>query len=326
MGNEVFGSRSGWLLRLKDEAGNIGWGEAAPLPGFSRETPAQAVDDLERICTEINDRDPLESGRIGSIAGTPSTTFAVELAVANLEACRVGLPVARVFNPDARPSQSINAILLAEEPVSQVQRAIDAGFRAVKMKVGRGSVDDDARRVREASVAIEGRATLRLDANRAWPVRQAEAFADLISGVDLEYVEEPLADAAGLPGLVRRTGLPVAIDESVVDLWPDGPDDWSWLVAVVLKPTILGGILKVQDLAARAKAEGVGVVISSSIETSVGLFGLAALASSLGQSDSPAGLDTLRLLSADVAIPAFPSGVATVSVAQPASYRIVGLT
>jgi o-succinylbenzoate synthase len=368
LGKVALERRTGWYLRLEDGAGNVGWGEAAPLPGFSRETGACSLSDLEFMADRIRSGETEVPENVCS-----SARFAVELAVANLEARLLGIPVARVLRPDARLVQSVNAILLSNESPERAAAAVRSGFRAVKMKVGGQSVEDDAERVRMVAAALAGRATLRLDANRAWDREQAELFATLVSDVDIEYIEEPLSSPGELPLLARKTGLPIALDESlavpggeaapggetapgigigaapggetapgigigavpggetapgigigaVPEERPQAEADWSWLAAVVLKPTIIGGIARTRLLAGKALAAGVTPVISSALETDIGLYGLSALAASLGEVDTPAGLDTSRFLKVPSTRPAFSPRAGSVRTGGREAYTVV---
>ena len=165
---------------------------------------------------------------------------------------------------------------------------------------------------------------LRLDANRAWTFEQATAFAQGVSGCDLEYIEEPLADAAQMPKLVAACNLPVALDESLVGLPIRELREHTYARAVVLKPTLLGGLAHTLEMAQHAHALGMKPVISSSFESGVGMLALAALASATGRGRVPAGLDTYRMLAADVLQPRLPLDTSEVDIAAlaPSAWRI----
>jgi O-succinylbenzoate synthase len=174
----------------------------------------------------------------------------------------------------------------------------EEGYRAVKLKVGRRDVSEDVEIVRRVGEILGGGVSLRLDANRAWEFEEALEFAAGVSGVRIEYIEEPLADAAGLGELAREWGLPVALDESLVGMETGDLGRHAYAGAVVLKPTLLGGVSRVVGLAERAKALGMAAILSSSYEGGVGIGALVALAASVGE--EPAGLDTYRALAEDV--------------------------
>ncbi len=144
---------------------------------------------------------------------------------------------------------------------------------------------------------------MRLDANRAWSFEEASVFARGTANLRLEYVEEPLADPSRLSSLARDYGVPVALDESLVGMQPRALQDHGYVRAVVLKPTLLGGISPTLLLAKRARELGIPPVISSAYETGIGTLALVALAAGIGAEEVPAGLDTYRRLAADVLCP-----------------------
>jgi len=116
--------------------------------------------------------------------------------------------------------------------------------------------------------------------------------------VRVEYVEEPLAEPGRLGELAGMWGLPVALDESLVGMGPEDLGGHRYVRAVVLKPTLLGGLYRTLRFAEEAKALGIKAVISSSYESGVGTGALVALAAAVG--DEPVGLDTYRRLAEDV--------------------------
>jgi O-succinylbenzoate synthase len=179
----------------------------------------------------------------------------------------------------------------------------DAGYETVKLKVGGRSVEEDIGLVCALVGVLGDGVSLRLDANRAWEFEQAMEFARGVAGVRFEYVEEPLADPAQLPVLVRETGVPVALDESLAGMQPGALEGHSYARAAVLKPTLVGGLSLTLRFAKRATLLGMEPVISSAYETGVGTTALVALAAGVGGGTVPAGLDTYRRLAGDVLRP-----------------------
>lgn len=278
--------RRGLLVRLRDGAGRCAWGEAAPLPGFSRETLA----DVEAAA----------GAGTGEVDGLPaSLRFALGQAAADLDAQARGCALPSVLTDDPAAALPVNGLLAGETEavVAEARTLRDAGYRAVKLKVGRRRIEADAARVRAVRAALGPDVALRLDANRAWTPDEAAAFAGAVAGCGIAYVEEPLVDPAGLPALVEQTGLAVALDETAVDLPVEALARHRYARAVVLKPTLLGWG-RTLALGRAARRLGVAPVVSSAFETGVGLRGLVALGAALGA--APAGLDTYHRLAADV--------------------------
>src|SRR5215203_5311519 len=301
--------REGVLLRLSGDDGSGGWGESAPLPGFSAESPDQAIVQLRRLAGSMigrevaddwTDRNGAFGRELERIAPAPSVRFGLELAVWNMCATSWGKSLPELFAGQPRARVPVNGLLAGswDEVLEEAQRMKNAGYEAIKLKVGARTVAEDARLVRKLVVELGNTISLRLDANRAWDYEQAGEF--LRGAPRFEYLEEPLADPALLPQLIREFGAPVALDESLVGLDPEVLEEHRYARAVVLKPTLLGGISNTLRIAERAFCLGMTPVVSSAYESGVGTAALVALAAGIGERPVPAGLDTYRAIADDV--------------------------
>jgi len=203
-----------------------------------------------------------------------------------------------------RTSIPVNATVPAVDS-AQVEQVLAAfGYcRTVKVKVAEPMqtlAEDVARvhRVREL-VGPEGR--IRIDANGAWNVDEAEHAIHAMADADLEYVEQPCTSIAELAELRRRVkymAIPIAADESV----RKASDPFAVVEAqaadlLVLKAQPLGGV---KNALAIAKQAGLPVVVSSALDTSIGLAMGAQLAAALPELNFDCGLGTAALLAADV--------------------------
>jgi o-succinylbenzoate synthase len=305
--------REGLLLELTSDGGSAGWGEAAPLPGFSREGLGETARQLRALASSAMDRGVTEDvlDPEGALAHeldatnlVPSARFGFELALWNLYAASRGATLPELVTASPRAEILVGALISSpDHALEEARRARAAGYEAVKLKVGARSVEDDVELVRAVRGALGDAAFLRLDANRAWSLEEAESFAHAVAALDLEYVEEPLADPAQLSLLAGSHGLPVALDESLADMEPEALEDHGYARAAVLKPTLLGGLSRTLRFERRASRLGLRPVISSAYETGVGTSALLALAAGVGDKEVPAGLDTYRWLAGDVVRP-----------------------
>ncbi len=367
VGGRTLTERRGLLLRLDEAGGATGWGEAAPLPEFSDEGLETAVSHSRRVARDLldgslpaSDVDDVLRAVPGDDA-PPAVRFAAESAVVELLADVRDHDVVRALGGEAEVV-SMNALIpdATDDLEAEAGRTRERGYRAVKLKVGRRSVEADAARVQTLHTALgarpsgwprpsslraalgarpskwprpsslrtalgaerpdghqsemKGDVALRLDANRAWTIEEADAFAEALGNVPIDYIEEPLRDPTGLADFVDATGLPVALDETTREVAPAAlPDDLP-LRAVVLKPTLLGGLSAARRWAGWAERRGAVPVVSASYESGVGLRMLAALAASL--SDAPAGLSTYTRLETDVLRPRLPLAGAEASIEQ----------
>lgn len=209
------------------------------------------------------------------------------------------------FPAPLRASIPVNATVPAV-PADRVPEILARFGRvdAVKVKVAEPgqSLDDDAARV--AAVRAElPEAAVRVDANGGWDVPAAVEALTRLAAVGLEYAEQPVPDIEGLAEVRRRlraAGVPVLIaaDESVrkeedpLKVARAGAAD-----LIVVKVAPLGGVRRALDLVAQA---GMPAVVSSALDTSVGIRAGLALAAALPDLPYACGLGTVSLLAADV--------------------------
>ena len=317
--------REGVLVRLASVTGAVGWGEVSPLPGFSRERLEEAREQLRGLQKTLRgwaitpdwvEREGSFIHHLDSLNLAPSVRFGLELAIWNLFAAGRGQTVAHLIARQPRASVSFNGLLLGgpEEVPEKAVALREAGFRVVKLKVGRRAVEEEIELVKTLSSVLGPEVRLRLDANRAWSLYEAAVFVQGIAGVAIEYIEEPLADPQSLPDLVAQYDAPVALDESLMDVRAEGLGRHKYARAVILKPTLLGGLVPTLRMADRATALGMTPVVSAAFETGIGLQGLVALAAGLGSHDVAAGLDTYRWLADDVIDPRLDFGQGEVDV------------
>ncbi len=203
-----------------------------------------------------------------------------------------------------RDAIPVNATLPAVAP-DEVDAVLDrfGPARTVKVKVAeRGqSLADDVARVRAVRRRLGPEGRIRVDANGGWSVDAAERAAHELSPFDLEYLEQPCASVPELAELRARLHdwqLPVAADESV----RKAADPLAVVAAggadlLVLKAAPLGGVRAALEIADRS---GLPVVVSSALDTSVGLAMGVALAAALPSLEFDCGLGTAALLAADV--------------------------
>ncbi len=308
----VLTSREGLLLRLKGPDQVVGFGEIAPLPGVSRERLTSARKQILSFKSVLlgqsipRDRELMKAWLKSQTSDSglfPSVRFGIESAVLNGWACWQKKSLCQLLTGHPAP-QSLSVIGLAEgtkeEAVQQVQGMLPQGIRLIKLKVGRGPMDADIEKVNQVSRLIFAKARLILDANRLWRLNEALEFAKALRSDCIEYLEEPFAPAsrASWNHFFKKTKIPWALDESLDRIHPQDLDRLQGLKAIVLKPTIVGGVLTTLAWMDWAKRRDLSAVISSSLETGIGLSMLAGLA--LMNGALPAGLDTLKYFERDV--------------------------
>jgi O-succinylbenzoate synthase len=185
------------------------------------------------------------------------------------------------------------------ERAAAVVRA-SSGCRTAKVKVAEPgqTLADDLARVEAVRDALGPDGRIRVDANGGWDVDAAVAAVRALDRFGLEYVEQPCRTVEELAAVRRRVDVPVAADESIRRA--EDPLRVARLEAAdiaVLKVQPLGGVRACLRIAEQI---GLPVVVSSALETSVGLAAGLALAAALPHLPYACGLATLQLLDGDV--------------------------
>lgn len=281
--------RSFAVLELTRDDGGSGIGEASPLPGYSPDDLTEVVEAL-RVLVER----PIVVDAVASPLQLismvfeqcpiyePSARFAMETAVLDWLGHNRGLPVHRLLGGDSERKRIPIADLGLAEPAfrwpSEAERLVGAGATHLKLKVG---VDFEQELQALQSIRAAHRALpIRLDANRKLSADQVVAHAAALESLDLELFEEPVPvddwqRALDLP-------LPWALDETLRST--DAARrvlDSGKIRAVVLKPTVLGGLSACLAWAERAAAAGTASVVSHAFEGPIARAAAAELALAL---------------------------------------------
>ncbi len=212
-----------------------------------------------------------------------------------------------------RDEVRVNATVPAV-PATEVPGILERfdGCRTAKVKVAvRGQrLADDVARARAVRAALGPEGRVRIDANGAWNLDEAEHALHALAEFDLEYVEQPCASLDELAELRRRVrymGIPIAADESVrkaADPLAVARAGAADLLVVKTQP--LGGVRRALEIVAGA---GLPAFVSSALDTSVGLSMGLALAAALPDLEFDCGLGTAALFEADAAsAPLRPEG------------------
>ena len=208
-----------------------------------------------------------------------------------------------------RTSVPVNATVPAVGPEHAHRIVVSSGASTAKVKVAEAgqTLADDLGRVEAVRAALGPSGRVRVDANGRWDVEAAVAAVTALERAagGLEYVEQPCATVDGLAAVRRRVDVPIAADESI-----RRASDPMRVVAAeaadvaVVKVAPLGGVRAALDIAERI---GLPCVVSSAVESSVGLAAGLALAGALPELPHACGLGTTSLLADDpVAEPFVP--------------------
>jgi o-succinylbenzoate synthase len=280
------------LLRLRDEEGLVGLGEAVPLSLRGGASLATVVAELE----ELAKRQRLNEHALRAAASTLSAPARCAALTALLD-----LRSKSAGTPSVGQAVECNATLVAAEPAAvaaDAERWAAEGFTTFKLKLGAG---DDVGQVRAVRDALGPAAKIRVDANAAWDTQAAIGVLSEIEPFEIELVEQPAATLAGLAEIGAATSIPIAGDESIAS----GPEAEEAVRTgacdiAASKLSKVGGPEEAIEI-----AELMPSYLSSALDGPVGIAAAARVAQTLDASaDAPGlahGLATQRLFATTVA-------------------------
>lgn len=275
--------RVGYVIELK-EGENVGLGEISPLPHFSTETVEEAGIQIQaELELWINHHEPTPTKDL-----YPSVAFGFSMAQLELSG---ELPVSGNYQAAPLCSGDPDELI----PVLNEMQ----GQKVAKVKVGLYEAIRDGMLV---SLFLESIPDLhlRLDANRAWTPKKANQFIKYVAPSlrqRISFLEEPCQQPEDSLSFAIDTGVAIAWDETLqhaVKRTDFSLDDLTGAKAIVIKPTLIGSVERCVALIEKAEKLGIQAVISSSLETSLGLNQLARLANWKLPNEVP-GLDTIGL-------------------------------
>jgi L-Ala-D/L-Glu epimerase len=283
------------LLRLRDEQGLVGLGEAVPLSLRGGAAMAEVVAELEGL-EQLDTLD--EEGIAGGGLSAPGRCAALT-ALLDLRGRRAAAGVDGLAAPEAAEPEPVrcNATLVAGEPAAvaaDAERWAEGGFSTFKLKVGAG---EDVAQVRAVREALGPDVRIRIDANGAWDVETARSMLTELEPLDIELAEQPAATLEELRDLAGSTSIPIAGDESVESRADAERAAEAGACALAgIKLSKVGGPEE-----AIAIAEVLPSYLSSALDGPVGIAAAAQVAQSLRAVGLAHGLATQRLFSSTVA-------------------------
>jgi muconate cycloisomerase len=282
------------LVRLADEAGHLGLGEASVTSVWSGETQAGAVALIREVLAPlVVGADPFDTEWIGrrldrAAFANSFAKAALEMALLDLQGQILGVPVYKLLGGrDSRPPSGDKGIRLkfvvgAVEPdlaAERARRMVKNGWSAIKVKVGRHDhLRHDIDRLRAVRNAVGPDVFLSVDANGGYTVEQGVWVASRLEKLEVVLFEQPTrrGDHAAMAEVRRRSGMPIMADESVFT-----PQDALEVIrhgaadVLSLYPGKHGGIRATQHIASMAEAAGIACTIGSNLEREVATAAMA---------------------------------------------------
>lgn len=285
------GDRGGIRLTISTDDGLTGLGETAPIPGV-------VGPGLESLAGEIDRWSSKSLGVDSDVALTdidqadlsPLTRFAVHTALIDLQSRRAGVPLNQWLRTGSVGIVNVNGLVTDSNPGAvhaRVSELAQAGFRAIKLKVGVEEPALDVTRIIAASEAAGPNVELRLDANRAWDAATVARVIGRVGKHRIGYIEDPTADTRDYASIQDEVDVRVALDmpitsDPAVELARAG------VGVLVVKPAAVGGVDRIMDL--QRNHAGLRIVVSSSIDREVALSAAVHVAAALPDDNEAHGL------------------------------------
>ncbi|NHV99989.1 MAG: dipeptide epimerase [Thaumarchaeota archaeon] len=275
------------VVRIVTDYGVEGWGEASPSKRVTGETVETVLEVLSRIAPRLIGMCPLRveqnvemMDRV--VEGNPAAKAAIDTALHDILGKTAGKPLFMLlggFRTQVLTDFTLS-IKTPREMAADAVKAVEKGFRALKVKVG-VNPSEDVERIRMVREAVGEGVEIRVDANEGWSPDQAVEVLNRVEKFRIRFVEQPVPahDVKGLARVRRDSPIPVMADESV-----HSPSDALRLIReeavdmINIKLAKSGGILKARKISDVAEAAGVSCMVGCMSESEIGIAAGAHLA------------------------------------------------
>jgi len=213
-------------IKITTESGLEGWGEASPCCYITGDTQATNYQTAQQLAGLAKGKDALAiEARMTDInrftVGEPSIRSAFDMAFYDIAAKAAGMPLYQFLGGEKRPIRTDLTIGIQEtvaQTVARAQSILEAGFDAIKLKVGRPGLED-VPHVAAVRELVGSDIAIKMDSNQGWDYPTAVANIHAMKSLNLQYAEQPLAvwDIDNLARLRNTVELPICADESVFD-------------------------------------------------------------------------------------------------------------
>ncbi|MFG6441987.1 muconate/chloromuconate family cycloisomerase [Roseateles sp. LKC17W] len=286
------------LVRLQCSDGIEGWGEATTIGGlaYGEESPESIKANIDTYIAPLLEGQDASAvaqqlARVASqVQGNRFAKCAIETALYDAQARRLGVPLSELFGGRVRSSLPIAWTLASGDTardIAEAEKMLDLRRHNIfKLKIGLRAVRDDVAHVAAIKAALGARASVRVDANQAWSVTEALDGMRGLADAGVDMVEQPIVahDKLGLKRLTDANIIPIMADEAL-----HGPRDAFEVAAAqaadifAVKINQSGGLRGAARVAAIAEAANIALYGGTMLEGAVGTMASAQLFSTFGE-------------------------------------------
>ncbi len=288
------------VVRIETDDGAVGFGEAPPTAVITGDTKGSIVTAIRDfiapslIGMDIENIDGIMRKLHGCILKNTSAKAAVDMAVYDLYAQHLNRPLYKVLGGNSNEVETDLTISVNDIPemVQDSLRAVEEGFRILKIKVGKGGKPGaagyaDVARIKAIREAVGPDIILRVDANQGWNAKDAVRIIHAMedAGLDIDLVEQPVNahDFKGMQLVTASVATPILADESVFsaeDAIRMIQERAADLINIKLMKT--GGIYEALKICSIAEIYGVECMIGCMLESKIAVSAAAHLAAAKG--------------------------------------------
>ena len=280
------------LIRIETEDGFIGWGEATTIGGlgYGEESPESIKTNIETYFVPL-----LKSLKAPNIAqtmralnkninGNRFAKCAIQTALLDIQAQRLGLPLSELLGGRLRDSVPVLWVLASgdtEKDIAEARKMIEAKRHNIfKLKIGSRAVEADVEHVLTIKQALDKDISIRVDVNRAWSELEAIKGIQLLQDGGVDLIEQPCAidNIDAMQRLTRKFDIAIMADESLM-----GPSTAYRLAkrnaasVFAVKVAQSGGLIEGRDVATLANLAGIDLYGGTMLEGPVGTIASAHL-------------------------------------------------
>ncbi len=278
------------VVKVVTDYGVEGWGEASPSRRVTGETVETVLEALSRIAPRLIGMCPLRIEQNVEtmdqvVKGNPAAKAAIDIALHDILGKTAGKPLFMLLGGYRMQvlTDFTLSIKTPREMAADAVKAVEKGFKALKVKVG-VNPSEDVERIRLVREAVGEDVEIRIDANGGWSPEQAVEVLNRVERFNIRFVEQPVPaeDVKGLARVRKDSQIPVMADESV-----HSPSDAMRLIEeeavdlINIKLMKSGGILKARKISNVAEAAGIPCMVGCMGESGIGVAAGAHLAAGL---------------------------------------------
>jgi o-succinylbenzoate synthase len=297
----ILRNKDTWFIKIEDES-HVGIGECGMFRGLSCDDRPDFEEKLHWVCTHINLG---LNNLLKKLVEFPSIKFGLEIAFLDLKAkpSHALFPSEFTKGNDSIPINGLIWMGDKQYMKSQIRTKLDAGFDCLKMKIGAIDFETELALIQSIRKEFDAKTIeIRVDANGAFSESDALEKLKRLSDYALHSIEQPIKQGQydAMAELCNKTPLPIALDEELIGVH-DVTRRKKLLQTInpqyiILKPTLVGGLLGSQSWIDLAEDQNIGWWITSALESNVGLNAIAQWTYSLNVK-RPQGLGTGMLFS-----------------------------